>query len=103
MAGYDNVGARRIIKNEQFTYTGTAGVSAAAPAVSGSYPAKEVLLISTTACFVALGSAPTATATGNGNQYLPAGVFLQLAVDPSDKVSAIQSASGGTMYVTWLG
>jgi len=74
-------------------YTGTAGTTAAMPAGTNA-----VRVFSTTDCFIEIGVNPTAVA--NTGLYLPAFVAEYFQVGAGVKVSAIQVASGGTLYVT---
>lgn len=75
-------------------YTGTAAASAAVGA-----QITVVRLVATTACFVFLSDAGTAATAANG-VYLPAATELWLRVNTSTKLSAIQSAAGGSLYIT---
>lgn len=75
-------------------YTGTAGVTAAVSA-----NAVAVRLVSTTDCFIEISTAGTLAVTDTG-LYLAALVPEYFSCPPSAKVSAIQVASGGTLYVT---
>jgi hypothetical protein len=74
-------------------YTGTAGVIDN-PIGSGVTIVRVWL---TTAGFIAIGSSPTATTS---DIPMPANTPEYFVVPPGSKVSAIQSASGGTLYVT---
>ena len=74
-------------------YTGTAGTTAAL-----GTNASVVRVVATTDCFIEIGTAPTAVA--DTGLYLPALVPEYFACPPSAKVSAIQVAAGGTIYVT---
>ena len=81
---------------QKVAYTGTAGTISNAV---GSQT-RMVRVVATTACYIVVGAAPTATTS---HSYLPADTVEYLAVNGgSDKVSAIQVASGGTIYVTEL-
>ncbi len=75
------------------TYTGTAGTTAALSAST-----RILRVMSTTDCFIELGTNPTALA--NSSTYLPAFVPEYFAAGPSWKVSAIQVSGGGSIYVT---
>jgi len=75
-------------------YTGTAGTTSAIPA-----GASVVRVIATTDCFIEITVAGTAAAANTG-LYLPALTPEYFSCPPSAKVSAIQVASGGTLYVT---
>lgn len=76
-------------------YTGTAGTTSAVAATT-----TVIRVISTTDCFIEIGAAPTAVA--DTGMYLPALVPEYFACKGSDKVSAIQVASGGTIYVSQM-
>jgi len=76
-------------------YTGTAGTTAAI-----SDRAVTIRVIATTDCFIEIGMAPTAVA--DTGMYLPALVPEYFMCPKGTKVSAIQVASGGTIYVTPL-
>ena len=71
-------------------YTGTAGTTSA---VGGTSLVDDniIRIVATTDCFIEIGLAPTAVA--NTGMYL-------CALVPESKVSAIQVASGGSIYVT---
>lgn len=74
-------------------YTGTAGTTAALPAST-----RVVRVLSTTDCFIEIGTAPTAVA--NSGLYLAAYAPEYFAAGPSFKVSAIQVSANGSLYVT---
>lgn len=74
-------------------YTGTAGTTSALPETTVA-----VRVISTTDCFIEIGLNPTAVA--DTGLYLPALVPEYFQAQPNAKVSAIQVASGGVLYVT---
>lgn len=80
-------------KSVTVAYTGTAGTTTALPAETTA-----VRVIATTACFIEIGLAPTAVA--NTGMYLAAGIAEYFDAQPNVKVSAIQVASGGSIYVT---
>lgn len=74
-------------------YTGTAGTTTALPAT-----ANALRVVATTDCFIQIGTNPTAVA--DDDCYLPALVPEYFACPEGAKVSAVQVASGGTLYVT---
>ena len=74
-------------------YTGTAGTTVALPSNT-----EVVRVVSTTDCFIEIGASPTAVA--DTGMYICALVPEYFACSGSGKVSAIQVASGGTIYVT---
>lgn len=77
----------------------TVAVGAASAAVTNPFGAYTtvVRLCSTTACHIALGANPTATAS---SIYLPANVPWFIEVAPGQKVAVIQNAAAGTLFVT---
>lgn len=74
-------------------YTGTAGVATNAFGTQTT----TIYVVSTTACFIKFGTAPTAT---TADMYLPANFPFVLQCRGGEKVSAIQVAAGGSLYVT---
>ena len=78
-------------------YTGTAGTT---EAVGGTSLVDDniIRIVATTDCFIEIGLAPTAVA--NTGMYLCALVPEYFSCPASSKVSAIQVASGGSIYVT---
>jgi hypothetical protein len=71
-------------------YTGTAGTSTAINTYTN-----VVRLLATTAAFIRFGG----TAVAN-DMYLPAGVAEYFTINGGDTISAIQVASGGSLYIT---
>lgn len=61
----------------------------------------RVVLIATTASWVAFGSNPTAAANAAGSIYVPAGVAMPpIAVTPGvTKIAVIQAAAGGYLSI----
>ncbi len=80
-------------KSVKVAYTGTAGTTTALPETCDA-----VRVVSTTDCFIEIGLNPTAVA--DTGLYLPALVPEYFQCPPNGKVSAIQVASGGTIYCT---
>ena len=80
-------------KSVKVAYTGTAGTTAALPTTTFC-----VRVMSTTDCFIEIGTAPTAVA--DTGLYLPAFTPEYFEGMASAKVSAIQVSTGGTLYVT---
>jgi hypothetical protein len=74
-------------------------VVGASDADSAAINAFEIMLISTTACFVTVGANPTAGDTA-GSTYLPAGERLHMQITPSFKVSVVQVSAGGSLFIT---
>jgi hypothetical protein len=80
------------------TQTVTISGVSAATTNAVSVRTELIRIISTTDCYVQIGSAPVAT---SADWYLPAFVVEYFRVEPgSDKVAAIQVAAGGILYVT---
>jgi len=79
----------------KIAYTGTAGVIAAAV----SEKCKLALVWCSTDAHIAIGAAPTAVVT---DRPVTAKVDVLVALQASDKVSAIQQSAGGDLYVTEL-
>lgn len=61
----------------------------------------RVILSATTACWVALGSKPTAAANTAGSIYVPAGVVMPpIGVIPGvTKIAVIQASAGGYLSI----
>ena len=89
----DTMGTPMPASAVKVAYTGTAGTTAALP--SGT---RTVRVVSTTDCFIEIGTAPTAVA--DTGLYLVAGVPEYFGCPASGKVSAIQVSAGGTIYAT---
>lgn len=79
---------------QSVAYTGTAGTIA--NAITGGI--QKVRLYATTDCFVKISSAGTAATTSD--TPLPGLTVEYVTVAAGEKVSAIQSSAGGTIYVT---
>ena len=84
-------------QSKKAAYTGTAGVTAAI-----TEEATSLRIMSTTDCFVEIGTDPTAVA--DTGMYLAAFVpeYVHVKAGPM-KVSAIQVSTGGSIYVTPFG
>jgi len=80
-------------QGQKVAYTGTAGT------ITNALPAetKAVQLVSTTDCFIRIGSSPTAVV--DVDCYLPALIPMYFQCNGAEKVSAVQVSSGGTLYV----
>lgn len=81
--------------HQSIAYTGTAGTIANAV----NAHTRAVRVVSTSACYLAFGQAPTATSAG---VYMPADRPEIFMVSGGEKVSAIQVSAGGTLHVTEL-
>jgi hypothetical protein len=93
MAGTQYWGTARWGATQNVGYSATAGTISNGIG-SGAY---KVRLICTTAAFVRVGDNPTATAS---DVYVAAGIPEYVTITPGQKVSAVQVASAGTLYVT---
>lgn len=81
---------------QKVAYTGTAGTSSAVG--SQTY---AVRLVASTACHVNISAAGTAATATDG--YIAANAPAEyVCVSPGDKISAIQDASGGNLWITEL-
>lgn len=81
------------LTTQKASYTGTA--AAISTAISNNV--HVVRVVATTACYIAVGSSPTATTS---DMYLPAAIPEYLTIHPGQKISAVQVAAGGDLYVT---
>lgn len=61
------------------------------------------MLVSTTDCWIAISTNPTAVANTDANQFLPANVVWTIKWTPGDKVAVIQNVAGGYLTVTGVG
>jgi hypothetical protein len=86
-------GTGKLGTTQNVAYTGTAGTIANAVG-SQTY---KVRVACTTDAFIKIDNSPTAT-TSDAPMF--AGSVEYFSITPGQKVSAIQSASGGTLYVT---
>jgi hypothetical protein len=86
-------GAGRLGTTQTVAYTGTAGTIATAIGTG----VNKVRVIVTTAAYVKIAVAPTAT---TADAYLAAGAAEYFTCAPGEKVSAVQVASGGSLFVT---
>lgn len=98
MAQNNVIQAFRPVGNTQtVAYTGTAGTIS--NAVNTTLDTIVEVTV-TTAAYVAVGASPTATAT-NG-RYVAANLPTLFKLRIGEKVSAVQVASGGNLYVSEL-
>ena len=86
-------GTGRLSTVQKVAYTGTAGTISNAV---GSQTRKIRLLVTTDA-YVTIGKAPSAT---TNDTYVTGLVPEYFTITPGEKVSAMQVASGGTLFVT---
>lgn len=77
--------------HQKVTYTGTAGT------IANAVRGRILRVVCTSAAHIAIGSAPTATAN---DMYVAADQPEYFRCQVGDKVSAIQSVTGGTLHVT---
>lgn len=76
---------------------------AGASAQSTAMHTREIMLVSTTNCWISFGTNPTAVANTDANQYLPANVVWTIKWQPGDEVAVIQDSAGGYLVVTPVG
>lgn len=81
------------------TQTVAVGAASAANTTGFAAGTQAVRVVSTTACHIAFGAAPTAT---TNDAYLPANWVAEYTVSPGDKIAAIQNTAAGNLYVTEL-
>ena len=86
-------GVARLDTNQSVAYTGTAGTIANAVGVG----TQKVRVLVTTDAFIKIAKTPTATTS---DVYLPGLSAEYFTIYSGEKVSAVQVASGGTLYVT---
>jgi hypothetical protein len=91
MAQYFGTG--RLGTHQSVAYTGTAGTITNAVGTG----VQKVRVVVTTAAYIKIGSSPTATTS---DVYIPADSPEYFTIAAGEKVSAIQSASGGSLHVT---
>jgi hypothetical protein len=84
----------RIVSSENISYTGTAANGAATIT-----HIRQVRVVATTDCWVAIG--PSATAT-TSSTFLPAFVPEYFRVGGGERVSAIRDVTSGTLNVSYL-
>jgi hypothetical protein len=94
MAGNSTDPAFAVVSNENVSYTGTAAASAAF--ASGI---NHIRIVATTAAYYKIAGTPVATSS---DTYLPANVIEIIRVNPGQKISFIQVASGGTASVSQM-
>jgi hypothetical protein len=82
-------------------------ISGTAAATNNVVPGGYYYIMSTVDCFVTTGTAPVATASGNGNFLLLAGIYASVravaTTENTAKFSAITSGASGTLYVSYTG
>ncbi len=86
-------GTGRLGTHQNVTYTGTAGVITNAMSAG----VHKCRVVCTTAAFIKIGVSPTALTS---DVYMPADSPEYFTINEGEKVSAIQSASNGTLHVT---
>lgn len=86
-------GTGRLGTHQNVAYTGTAGTIATA----FSLGLKKARVVVTSAAYIKIGVAPTATTS---DVYIAADAPEYFSVMPGEKVSAIQVSAGGTLHVT---
>ena len=68
----------------------------ATSAVSATVGSSVIRLVSTVACYVAIGASPTATSS---SMYLPANMPEYFVVDPTDQVAVLEVSGAGTLFI----
>ena len=79
--------------SQKLSYTGTSAQSSAVATAT-----TLVRVVATTACFIKIGTNPTAVA--DTSMYLPAGIPEYFGIEGGQKIAAIQLSSGGDLYIT---
>ena len=79
--------------SQALTFTATSAQSTAVAATT-----RIVRLVSTQACFFAIGASPTAVVSTS--VYLPAGVVQLVSIPGGSKIAAIQASATGSLYIT---
>lgn len=92
----DNTRKLNVAGNDVVAVSGTSAQSAALDTA-------EIQLVSTTNCWLKFGTNPTAVASTDANQYLPANVIWTIKWVPGDKVGVIQDSASGYLTVTPVG
>lgn len=87
------VGTGRLGTHQSAAYTGTAGTTTNAVGEG----VNKVRVIVTSAAYVKIDKAPTATTS---DVYMPADSAEYFTISPGMKVSAIQVSEAGTLHVT---
>ena len=82
---------------EQVVAVGAASAQSAAVGANTN----RVVLVSTTACWVAFGSNPTAVAAATGNVYVPANIPMPpiSVTSGTTKIAVIQASAGGSLSI----
>ena len=92
----DNTRSLNVASNDVVAVSGTSAQSAAMTTY-------EIMLVSTTNCWLKFGTNPTAVASTDANQYLPANALVTIKWIPGDKVAVIQDTAAGYLTVTPVG
>jgi hypothetical protein len=95
MTGFLHEPSSRQGATQKVAYTGTAGT------ITNGVGAQtyQVRVVTTTDAFILIGDSPTATTS---DMPTFAGLPEYFTITPGQKVSAIQSSAGGSLYVTEL-
>lgn len=59
-----------------------------------------IRLFSTTDCWIAFGTNPTAVKEAAGSMFLPAGIVEYFECRPVEKIAVIQDSASGKLYLT---
>lgn len=92
----DNTRKLNVAGNDVVAVSGTSAQSAALDTA-------EIQLVSTTNCWLKFGTNPTAVASTDANQYLPANLIFVIKWAPGEKVAVIQDTTAGYLTVTPVG
>lgn len=92
----DNTRRINVAGNDVVAISGTSAASAA-------FATSEIQIVSTTNCWLSFGTAPTAVASTDANQYLPANTIWTIKWTPGEKVAVIQDTAAGYLTATPVG
>jgi hypothetical protein len=74
-------------------------VVGAASARSTAIPFEEILVVSSTACFIRVGNSSVVATTGAGSMPMAANEKLSIRIPMGSFVAVIQSAAAGTLTI----
>lgn len=91
----------RAIPTRSYSWASGAAVSVAATSArtAAGIAATEVLVCSSTDCFIAVGSASVVATAGAGSLFLAAGVPMHLQITSGQYVAAIRLSADGTLTI----
>ena len=85
------------LSTAQEVTVGAASAQSSVIGTAGQTPNRVVRLCATTACRIAVGTNPTATATGT---LLPANVAEFTELTPGERIAVIQESAAGKLSIT---